>query len=145
MKIKTIKKEGKFLNYFSSISGLSGIFSSYQVCHNICLTVIVLLSLIGITLTGMPLLFLQKVALPLWTLALILLAIALFLYMKFKHCISKNLIMFNVGAITFGVPFESLQKFKIYFYILGGAIMIIAISLIIKNKWRKIKWKRKKK
>src|SRR3989344_8300745 len=81
--LKNHKKE-KYVSYFSSLSGISGVFSSYQVCHSICLGVIALLSLIGITLVGLPFLFLQKWALPLWTIALILYGISLFIYIKHK-------------------------------------------------------------
>ncbi|MEK6835680.1 MAG: hypothetical protein AABX55_01540 [Nanoarchaeota archaeon] len=41
--INSHKKE-KYINYFSSFTSFSGIFSSYQVCHSICLAVISLLS-----------------------------------------------------------------------------------------------------
>jgi len=77
MKKKTVKlakakglKE-RFLSIISSASGLMGVFSSWTVCHNVCTAAIALLAVIGITVTGMPLLFLQGVAVPLWTVAVI--------------------------------------------------------------------------
>ena len=50
----------------SSFSGALSFLGGYQVCHNVCLGIIALLSLIGITIVGMPLLFLTKVAIPFW-------------------------------------------------------------------------------
>src|SRR3989338_3588047 len=100
-------KKEKYVSYFSSLSGISGAFSSYQVCHSICLGIIALLSLIGITLVGFPLLFLQKWALPLWSIALVLFSISIILNLKHEH-ISRNLLIFNFGAIIVGIPFENL-------------------------------------
>jgi len=130
-------KKEKYLNYFSSFTGVSGIFSSYQVCHSICLGVIALLSLIGITLTGLPFLFLQKWALPLWTLALFLYGISLFIYIKHKHASIKNLLIFNMGAIIVGIPFESLAFLRNYFLIIGFSIIIFSLYLIIKRRFSK--------
>ncbi len=127
------KKKG-YLSYFSSISGVSGVFSSYQVCHSICLGVIAVLSLIGISLTGMPLLFLQKLALPLWTVGLALFGIALLLYMRHKDCMPKNLLIFNSGAIITGIPFDSLASFRKYFLVIGFGIIALSIYLMIKRK-----------
>ncbi|MEK6933159.1 MAG: hypothetical protein AABW56_05210 [Nanoarchaeota archaeon] len=130
--IRYHKKE-KYLNYFSSFTGASGVFSSYQVCHSICLGVIALLSLIGITLIGFPFLFLQKLALPLWSIALVLFSISIIIYLKHKH-ISKNLLIFNLGAIIVGIPFESLAFLRNYFLVIGFSIIIFSLYLIIKKK-----------
>ena len=130
---KNHKKE-KYLNYFSSFTGFSGIFSSYQVCHSICLGTIALLSLIGITLTGLPFLFLQKWALPLWIFALFLFAISLFIYIKHKHHKIKNLLIFNSGAIIVGIPFENLAFLRNYFLVIGFSIVIFSLYLIIKKR-----------
>lgn len=131
---KNHRKE-KYLNYFSSFTGFSGIFSSYQVCHSICLGTIALLSLIGITLTGLPFLFLQTLALPLWTIALILFAVSLILYIKHKHQNMKNLLVFNFGAIIAGIPFENLVFLRTYFLIIGFSIIIFSLYLIIKKRF----------
>mgnify|MGYP001614207108 CR=1 FL=1 len=124
----------KYVSYFSSLSGASGIFSSYQVCHSICLGTIALLSLIGITLTGLPFLFLQALALPLWTIALILFVISLILYIKHKHQNMKNLLVFNFGAIIVGIPFENLVFLRTYFLVIGFSIIIFSLYLIIKKR-----------
>lgn len=132
--LKRINNKERYLNYFSSFSGFSGIFSSYQVCHSICLGTIALLSLIGITLTGLPFLFLQKLALPLWTIALFLFAISIFIFIKHEHHKIKNILIFNFGAIIVGIPFENLFHLRIYFLIIGFSIIVFSLFLMIKNK-----------
>src|SRR3989344_4469447 len=99
------KIKEKFTVMAGSLSGAASILGSWQVCHNVCLGLIVLLSFIGIAVAGMPLLFLTKIALPVWILAVFLLSISLFIYIK-KKCISGKLLLFNTGLITAGTPFQ---------------------------------------
>ncbi|MBS3080251.1 hypothetical protein J4221_02160 [Candidatus Pacearchaeota archaeon] len=129
-------KKGKALTVTSSVSGVMGFLGGYQVCHNVCLGIIALLSIIGISLVGMPLLFLTKVAIPFWITAFFLFVISLFFYIKNK-CISKNLLLFNVGIIIAGVPFNSLKNFLVFFWIVGGTIVLISIVLFIRDKQEK--------
>jgi len=123
----------KFIGATGSISGLASILGSWQVCHNICLGLITLLSVIGITVVGMPLLFLTKLAIPFWTAAVVLLFITLYFYIT-KKCISSRLIMINSGLIIAGTPFQAVQSFSIVFWIVGGLLGITGISLYIKDK-----------
>ena len=125
----------KFSSFTSSASGVLSFLGGYQVCHNLCLGIIAVLSLIGITIVGMPFLFLQKVAIPFWILAVLLLAVTLTLYFK-KNCISKKLILFNFGIIIIGVPFQSLQKFSVLFWVFGGSLILISILIFIRDKLR---------
>ena len=99
----------------SSLSGTLSFLGGYQVCHNVCLGIIALLSIIGITIVGMPLLFLQKVAIPFWTVAVLLFAVTLVIYLK-KKCISKNLLMLNSGIIIAGTPFKEVQNYVLIFW-----------------------------
>lgn len=119
-----------------SISGITSILGSWQVCHSLCLGIISLLAIIGITIVGMPLFFLTKVAVPFWILAFILLLATIGIYIK-KKCISRNLIMFNSGLITIGIPFQSLQGFSKFFWVIGGILVIISACLFIKDKIQK--------
>jgi hypothetical protein len=114
-----------------SVSGVASILGSWQVCHNVCLGLIALLSIVGITLTGMPLSFLTKVAVPLWSVAVILLGITFYLY-KRLGCVSKGLLVLNTGLITAGVPF--FEKFQLAFWVLGGIIAVYGIFLLITTK-----------
>ena len=124
----------KILQTSGSISGATSILGSWQVCHNICLGIIAVLAAIGITVTGMPLLFLTKVAIPFWIAALTLLFIITIIYFK-KKCISNKLIMFNSGLIIAGIPFS--QKFSKLFLVVGGIIAVLGLILFVKERRRK--------
>jgi len=125
----------KVLSVSSSVSGVVGFLGGYQVCHNICMGIIALLSLIGITLVGMPLLFLTKVAIPFWIAAIVLFIITLIFYFKMK-CISKSLIIFNGGVIIAGIPFQQVQDYYLIFWIIGGSLFIASLFLYTKRKIR---------
>ena len=116
-----------------SLSGITGLLGSYQVCHNVCMGAIALLSIIGITVVGMPLLFLTKVAVPFWTAAVVLLLITLLVYVK-KRCISGKLIIFNSGMVVAGVPLQSLQQFSLLFWSVGGALITLGALLFVRDK-----------
>ena len=132
--IKNMKE--KIIEATGSVSGIASILGSWQVCHNICLGIIALLSIIGITVVGMPLLFLTKIAVPIWTVAVILLLVTIVIYMN-KKCISKNLIILNSGLIIAGTPFQPLQKFSILFWTVGGILVLTGVSFFIKDKIEK--------
>ena len=134
--IKNLKE--RLVGATGSVSGAASILGSWQVCHNVCLGIIALLAVIGITLTGMPLEFLTKVAVPMWTIAFLLLLITAWLYVK-KKCISSRLIMFNAGLIIAGVPFGPVQKFSLIFWITGGGLALIGAALFAKDKIKKRK------
>ena len=133
-KIENLKE--RIIGATGSISGIASILGSWQICHNVCLAIIAILSIIGITIVGMPLLFLTKLAVPLWILALVILLATMGLYLK-KKSISMKLILFNSGLITAGVPFQSLQNFSIIFWISGGIIIIISILLFVRDRLNK--------
>ncbi|MDP3918642.1 MAG: hypothetical protein Q8Q35_01925 [Nanoarchaeota archaeon] len=132
--LQKIKQRG--ITSLGSISGLASVLGSWQVCHNICLGLIVLLSLIGITITGMPLFFLTKIAVPIWIVAFLLLGVTLGLYYK-KKCISRNLIILNSGLILAGIPFQQVQSYSSYFLSIGGIVAVIGLSLFIREKMQK--------
>ncbi len=133
---KTLKE--KVIGATGSVSGAASALGSWQVCHNICLAIIALLAIMGITITGMPLLFLTKIAIPIWIIAVILFIIILSIYIK-KKCMSKNLIVLNSGFIIAGIPFQPLQKFSVIFLIAGGLLIVTAIFLFVKEKIQKKK------
>ena len=119
-----------------SISGVASILGSWQVCHAVCLGIIAVLGAIGIVVVGMPLGFLVDWALPLWITASALLVITAGLYMK-KRCISGRLIIFNLGIVIAGIPFQSLQRFLLAFRIIGGSLVAVAFFLFIRDKIQK--------
>lgn len=126
----------KAIGASGSVSGATSILGSWQVCHNVCLGIVALLSIIGITVTGMPLLFLTKVAVPFWIAAVILLVITTVLYFT-KKCISGKLILFNSGLIIIGIPFSPMQKYSLFLWIIGGALSLTAIFLFINDRIEK--------
>jgi len=127
---------GKIAGVAGGASGAASILGSWQICHNICLGIVALLAILGITVVGMPLLFLTRLAIPFWIIAFTLLLVTIAIYVK-KKCISKNLIMFNSGLIIAGVPFQALQNFQVFLWIIGGTIALIAASIFVKGKIQK--------
>ena len=127
------KLREKFVGVAGSISGIASVFGSWQVCHNLCLGIITLLSVVGVTVTAMPLLFLTKVAVPFWVAAFVLLLATIAIYAQ-KRCISRNLILFNSGLLISGIPFQSLQRFSVWFLIVGGIVAAAGIVLFVRDK-----------
>ena len=127
------KIKEKFIAAAGSVSGIISILGSWQVCHNLCLGVLAFLSILGITVIGMPLMFLTKIALSFWIIAASLLLITLFIYFR-KKCISHKLILFNSGLIIASTPFQSLQIFSPILWVVGGSLAIFSILLFIKDK-----------
>jgi len=140
--IKFIKE--KLVGMTGSISGAASILGSWQICHNVCLGIIALLGIFGIAVAGMPLLFLTEIAVPVWSVAVALLLVTVYLYTK-KKCISNRLILFNSGLIIAGVPFQQLQQFSIFFWVTGGTIAAIGIVLFIQDKVGKKRCRHEKK
>ena len=131
-KYKLIKEKTSTIT--SSILGIMGFLGGYQVCHNICLGLITLLSVIGITVIGMPLLFLTKVAVPFWTAAVALFLLTLVLCVK-KKCVSQNVLLFNAGIIIAGFPFSFAQKELPLLWIVGGTLVLVSLFLFIKERY----------
>ncbi len=132
--MKTTKE--KIISITGSISGTASVLGSWQICHNVCIGLIALLSIFGITIIGMPLEFLTKISIPLWGIAVSLLAITSVIYYV-KRCVSQKLLLLNFGLVTIGIPFPSLQKFSLFFWIIGGSLVLISLFLFIKHKFNR--------
>jgi len=137
-KTNTGAKE-KLISATGSISGIASIMGSWQVCHSICLAIISVLAVLGITVAGMPLAFLTTLAIPFWTIAFLLLLVLLSLHHT-KKCISGNTILFNSGLIIAGIPFQQVQAFQPAFWTIGGIMAGMSIIIFIKNKTKR--WKK---
>ncbi len=131
-RLKFIKE--RFMGRAGSISGFTSFLGSYQVCHNLCLSLVAVLSIIGITVVGMPLLFLTKVAIYFWIAAVILLLLTIWLYIK-RKAISNKLIILNAGFIIAGVPFRPVQQYSLIFWSLGGALVMLTIVMYFNDKF----------
>lgn len=130
----SISLKEKIVGRFGSVSGIAAFLGSYQVCHTVCMWIISLLAIVGIAVVGMPLLFLQKIAVPVWIVAVLLLLLSFYFY-RVKKCLSGRLLLFNVGVLVAGVPFASVQTYSLYFWIVGGAIVVVSILLFLREKF----------
>ena len=127
----------KFLGASGGLTGSLSVLGSYQVCHSACLALISLLTFLGFTVAGMPLIFLTKVAVPFWTLALALLITTVILkYGKNMQFLGK-IILLNSGLIIAGTPFEQVRKFNYIFWIVGGSLVIFSIAWYVYEKIEK--------
>ena len=131
------KFKEKILGASGGISGTLSFLGSYQVCHNACLALISVLTILGFTVAGMPLLFLTKVAVPFWVAAISLLMITIILKYKKIIKISNKLMLFNSGLIISGIPFQKLQQFNYIFWIAGGILVIFSIGWYLYEKINK--------
>lgn len=118
--------EQKAVKVGSTVSSTASIFGSYQLCHSICMTLVSFLTILGITVAGMPLVFLQKISLPLWSIAVVLLGASLAMKAKYKG-ISSNLLVLNMGLIVIGTPFKAAQPYAPLFWIVGGTVAAFAV------------------
>ncbi len=110
----------KYAAYASTASSGASILGAAQVCHYACLGVIAALSFIGITLSGMPLLFLTKYAPLFWGIAVLFFALT-FVY---RHCLSRSILTANAGLLIAGFPFTT-QPY--IFWIVGGIVFTLGI------------------
>lgn len=121
-----------------SASGVSSILGSWQICHNICLGIIALLAVLGITITGMPLLFLTKIVVPLWSVAVVFLFVTYWLY-YWKKCFSKNLLLINTGLVIAGTPSQIVSSLQPAFWAVGGIIASSGVVLYLNEKMKQRK------
>ena len=118
----------RILGASGSITGSLSFLGSYQVCHNLCMGLIALLTFLGFAVAGMPLLFLTKVAVPFWIAALSLLAVTIILNYKKIMKISNKMLLLNSGLIIAGTPFQQVQNFNYIFWITGGVLVALSIG-----------------
>ena len=124
----------KLLSVSNGLTGSLSFLGGYQVCHNACLALITFLTFLGFTVAGMPLLFLTKVAVPFWTLALALLVTTIILKLGKNMKFSGKLILLNSGLIIAGIPFQEVEKFNYIFWIVGGSLVVFSIGWYIYSK-----------
>ena len=141
MKSTNEKKESRIVGVSGSISGAASVLGSWQVCHSICTAIIIVLSMMGITLSTMPLLFLTKIASVMWGIAATLFAATLYFYLA-KKCISSALVMLNTGLLVMGIPFAALQQFILLFYGIGGTLAVSGLVLLMQPLIQEKKWGR---
>ncbi len=139
MKSAKETKKSSIVAASGSISGAASVLGSWQVCHSICIGIIIALSTIGITISAFPLLFLTKIAGVMWGFAAVLFAITWYLY-RTKGCISSNLLLLNAGLLVMGIPFKALQPFILLFYVVGGALSLSGLVMLLQPLVEAKKW-----
>lgn len=126
----------KILESFSSVSAFfATLGSSFQLCHSICMAAIAALAVIGIAITGMPLLFLFQYNVYLWGIAVLFLIPSVIMFLKAPKC-SKTLLVFNIGVVIAGIP-STLINLQPFSWIAGGLIVLAAFGLFLHSKFRK--------
>ena len=124
----------KFFGASGSVTGSLSVLGGYQVCHNACLALIAFLTFLGFTVAGMPLLFLTRVAVPFWTLALALLITTIILKFGKNMKFSGKIILLNSGLIIAGIPFQEVEKFNFIFWIVGGSLVVFSVGWYVYGK-----------
>lgn len=119
----------RVVGYTGTVSGGASIISSYSLCHQICLGVIALLSLAGITVAGMPLMFLSKYQTLFWGIGIAMLGIMSIFYYFHKGCISGTLLSANAGFLIAGLPFPIVSPYQLLLWEVGGVIVVASIAV----------------
>ena len=133
---KSRPSKESLLGYSGTVSGGASILSSYTICHQVCLGLIALLSVVGITVVGMPLAFLSKYTMFLWGLGVAMLGITALLYYFNHHCISGKLLSANAGFLIAGLPFEAFLNYQRLLWVAGGAIVASTLVMWLWEKRR---------
>ena len=115
----------------AAVGGMS-IVSSYNVCHSLCMSVIALLSVFGIIVTGMPLAFLTQYQIYFWSIGVGVLAVAAGLYFWKGQCMSPKLLAANAGLLLAGFPFAG--EFYAAFMLVGFAVVVAIIIIYLKER-----------
>ncbi len=130
-----MKKILQKLKHYSSVGGgtASGIIGSVgslsNVCHSLCMSIVSLFAVLGITLNILPLMFIQTYRLYFWLVAFVFTALAVYFFIKQKKYFARdrNFIILNTGLLIFALPFYFLADYMDFFRFVGGVIAIIGL------------------
>ncbi len=137
MKTKALSLKNRLLGSGGTVSGLlGGIGSLSNVCHSLCVSVVSLLAIFGITTQILPLMFLQTYQLYFWSAALVFTALSFYFFLKQKPAIARdrNLLLINAGLLLFGLPFTQVADFQEFFRFIGGSAAIAGVLLFLLEK-----------
>src|SRR3989338_11138040 len=108
MKANLLALKKRIFGGGGTVSGVFGAIGSvHNVCHSLCVTVVSILAIFGITTQILPLMFLQTYQRYFWGVALIFTGVSLYLYRQQEQKVSRdrNLLLINTGLLIFGLPF----------------------------------------
>ena len=130
MKRKAKNGKGVF-GIAGGVSGAGSVISAHNICHAVCLAVVAFLSIFGIIVSSDVLMWLQDYNLFFWSMGIIFLGISLVLLYIKGDCISKKMIVLNVGLLIIGFPF--LQNWLIW--VTGILISLFSICWYLRDKF----------
>ena len=133
-------KTGKYASAGATAFTTLGI-TAHNFCHYLCLGVVAMLTIAGVSVVGMPLMWLEDYAVYFWLMGLVFLGVSFYLLYTRPFCISRNAIMANSGLLVAAVPLKNVIGEPIYlFWIIGGVIFGYAAFLYLRKltvKWKK--------
>jgi len=140
MRQKKIQKTGKYASAGATAFTTLGI-TAHNFCHYLCLGVVAMLTVAGVSVVGMPLMWLEDYAVYFWGMGLIFLGISFYLLYTRPFCISKNAITANSGLLVAAVPLKDVIGSQIYLFWASGVVIIAyAVFLYLRKliaKWQK--------
>lgn len=139
MKPRKKQKEGKIASIGATTFTTLGI-TAHNFCHYLCLGVIALLSIAGISVIGMPLMFLENYAIYFWAMGLIFLTASFYLLYTKPLCISKNAILANSGLLIIAVPIK-VGSLNYGLWAGGGLLVGVSVYVYLKTKFIKVRGK----
>lgn len=132
-----VQDSSKAVEKVGSATGFLSLLGSYTICHNLCMAAVAVLAVVGITFSGLPFLFLLDYAVYFWGMAVLALAVALFLYFKMGHKQQTTLLLVNAGFVIAGIPFGFLRAYELVFQVVGGLIVAYAVGRFVVERFRK--------
>lgn len=132
MRTKTIALRTRLLGSGGTTSGvLGGIGSVHNVCHSLCVTVVSILAIFGITTSILPLMFLQTYQIYFWAGALVFTAASFYFYAQQNKKLTRdrNLLFINSGLLIFGLPFSQLADYMDFFRFIGISLAVVGLFL----------------
>lgn len=137
MRTQALVLKNRLLGSGGTASGvLGGIGSIHNVCHSLCVTVVSILAIFGITTQILPLMFLQTYQMYFWWAALVFTIASAYFYLKIRYPMTRdrNLLIINTGLLIFGLPFAQLADFTDFLRFIGGSVAVIGLFLFIFGK-----------
>lgn len=136
------------IRFFGSGGTASGAFgaigSLHNVCHSLCVTVVSTLSVFGITLSVLPLMFLQTYQTYFWWAALAFTVASLYFYLEQplpRKDRDRNFLILNVGLLLFGLPSKQLADYMDFFRFAGGSLVFAGVVLFLFGKRAHLVWR----
>jgi hypothetical protein len=111
------------------------VVSAHNVCHLLCTGAVAALSVFGITASASgPLMFLESLSWPFWSMGLAVFAVTLVLLAMRPGCISRNLIAANGGLLLVGLPLSLPEATGLAIQATGAAVVGWAVVRSVRGR-----------